>query len=170
MKKHNSLGYHVRILWVRRCGRSTHLDLVQGSAQLREAFPALAPDTEHASLLWRRRCRACEKVTQAMATVPLASGAPARAALKTSCCLCMGYAEGSHAPNSWMLDIRHQSIVVCTKDKAGLPLHELYSGTAACPVQTMTAELKHMGAQAASVHQEVSLAVSLCHTCCVGYR
>ena len=97
MGKHR-LGYHVRISWVRRCGSSTYLDLVQGSAQLRAAFPALAPDTEHASLLWRRRCRACEKVTHAMAAVPSTSGAPARAALKALCCLCMGCAGASHTP------------------------------------------------------------------------
>ena len=114
MGKQNRLGYPVKISWVRKWCRSTHSYLVQGSAQLREAFPALAPDTEHASLLWRRRCRACEKVTQAMAAVLPASGAPAGVAQRPVM-----------RPRSWMLDISHisqQSTILCTKDKAGLPL------------------------------------------------
>lgn len=47
---------------------------LQSAHDLREAFPALAPRAGNASLLWQRRCRACEVVSEAMAAVPQPSG------------------------------------------------------------------------------------------------
>ena len=138
---------------------STHLDLVQGSAQLRAAFPALAPDAEHASLLWRRRCRACEKVTHAMAAVPPTSGAPARAALKSFVLSVHGLRRGQsyanhapHIPGCLTSLIYAVKAICCVYQMIRLDCYRIrhaHTVLRLCsmfPVQTMTAELKHMGA------------------------
>ena len=88
---------------------------MQASAQLREAFPALTPNTEHASILWRRRCRACERVTQAMAAALPAAGALEGAAFGVTHTSCAWVAQRPVMhPQSWTLDtshICHHSIV-----------------------------------------------------------